>query len=470
MGDVQVSGGALVRVVTGEIRLDADQMNTLGSQIDGWSGQLTFVWISSLPFGGSAIDGDGDLSRAIHRLQDANRLTDALAHELRQAAQNYDHAESAAHGASRTLAAMGSYEFGLLAPIVLFWIGTPLVVGAGGEWLASRVFPGLATMSTRTLARFVGSRRAMLSDPRFVAWVRAAVSSADEAMLGAAHVPSPVAMSADERGFGWFGLRGAAREAVTMGNAAGALRETPILVREASALPATPPNGYAELSARIPPSGPGRAQVRIEKYEVAGGRPRWILYVGGTVDTGFTAAGEPFDDTSNLQGIADLDPGSVRATRQAMADAGIERGDQVLSVGYSQGGIVATDIVTGGGYRNVGLITFGSPTGSVGVPDAVPNVAVEITEDMVPALDGYPRPADQSNRILVQRSAYDGKPPPAEQLATQSLPAHNIRNYQDTATLMDASTDNRLVGVRESILAFTNGADGVAEMWRADRE
>jgi hypothetical protein len=101
------------------------------------------------------------------------------------------------------------------------------------------------------------------------------------------------------------------------------------------------------------------------------------------------------------------------------------------------------------------------------VPAGVPNVAVEIREDIVPALGGEPREADRGglDRILVRRSIYDEHPPPTDEV----VPAHNIRNYRETAAIMDASGEERVTGMRETIADFARGEQTSVTLWRADR-
>ena len=185
----------------------------------------------------------------------------------------------------------------------------------------------------------------MLSDPDFVRLVRATVDHVDETVAAAAHVPLAgllgLPVRAPESASVVLGLAGALG---ALGVAGGrVLVDGPVRVTrlDRATLPArdvgtadarrrvrlprriggaVPPGHPAEAAARLgdvvePPAGIGdladrvprgdtEAQVRIERYGTADD-PRWIVYVGGTVDFGLTAGEQPADMTSNLHGIAD---------------------------------------------------------------------------------------------------------------------------------------------------------------------
>ncbi|MEO6826484.1 MAG: hypothetical protein ABI255_08750 [Microbacteriaceae bacterium] len=478
MGDIVISGGGQSTVATDELLQHAARLGDFSQRLRGWRNRVRSVpemprlpptaaepFLPLNPVAGP----DAALEFAAAALLRAETTAQRLTAELRAAAENYGAAERFAAAVAESGGALFGFALGSVAPLLAFWLLGPALIGSLG-FMGSTLFTGSAAKSLTALGGMASGRRGILSNPKFVELVRVAVSSTDEVMLGAAHIPLPAALAVGDRGLGWFGLRGAATEVVGAAGLGGALQETPVRVRQAAPPAATrPPAGFVDLAARIPPCGPGTPQVSVERYRSATGEPRWIVYVGGTVDPGLAATDEPWDSTSNVQAIAGLDPGSVRATLQAMEEAGARPGDQVLSIGYSQGGIVATDIVTQGGYRNAGLITFGSPTGQMPIPEGVPRVAVEIKEDLIPALGGAPLAPYQGGleRILVRRSAYDDAGPPVG--AGQALPAHNISNYRDTAELMDAAGDDRLTGIRQILADFTGDGDGTSTRYRATR-
>lgn len=473
-GDITLSGGGLTSVGTDEMLEHTRSLSVLARRLD--NSVATLLSPATLPSGGRyspqwrAGDPEVHLLWAGTALRDAHEAAAHLAVALEDAAEGYGRTERAVQRLSTVGSAVLGWVFGFASPVEFLAL-VVAALGAAAGFAAMTLVTGSPRASVETLALAV-RRSGLLSNPVFVAAVRAAVSSVDDAMLGAARLPLPLTLTLDDDATGWFGLHGAAGVVVGLAGPR-LLKETLVAVAQTGSATARGPTGFADLAARIPPAGVGKPQVRIERYEGFDGSPRWIVYAGGTVDTGLSPAGEPWDDTSNVQGIAQLDPGSVRATLAALREAGARPGDAVLSVGYSQGGIVATDVVREGGFTNAGLVTFGSPTGQLAVPTAAPDVAVEISEDLIPALGGEPRDSAHGGleRVLVRRGIYDLEgaadrhPPPTGDM----LPAHALSNYADTARLMDASTDPRLAGMRERIDAFTGAAPPQVSLWRADR-
>lgn len=472
MGDLIISGGGLTAVGTDEMLEHARELSALAPQIEGWV--VTLLSPAAQPPGTAPspqwrADSPEVYMLAAHTaLREAEEQAKQLASELNEAAEGYGRTERMIQQSSQFGGAVLGWVMGFASPMVLLAAVSAALSSAVGV-LAATAFTGSPAATLKRLSLVI-RHSGILSNPMFVAFVRTTISSVDDGMLGAAHLPLPLALGLDDDATGWFGLRGAATAVVALAGPR-LLKETAVTATPSGAAAAGGPpaaGGFSDLAARIPPGGVGKPQVRIEKYLGDDGTPRWIVYAGGTVDGGFAATTEPFDDTSNVQGVAQLDPGSVRATLDALKQAGAEPGDAVLSVGYSQGGIVATDVVTRGGYTNAGLVTFGSPTGQMDVPPEVPNVAVEINNDMVPSLGGDPKDAQHGGleRTVVRRTIYDDThPPPADQW----LPAHNIANYRDTARLMDASGDPRLNDMRSRIADFTDGRPPEVSMWRADR-
>ncbi|GAA4162312.1 hypothetical protein GCM10022286_21080 [Gryllotalpicola daejeonensis] len=243
-----------------------------------------------------------------------------------------------------------------------------------------------------------------------------------------------------------------------------ALEETPVTVIPvpASAQRTAPPAGFADLARRIPEAKAGQPQVRVEKYELPGGENHWVVYSAGTIDWSLVPGTEPWDDTSNVVGLAGGSAGSTRAAMLALKRAGWRPGEPVVPVGHSQGGIVAGAIATSGVAPAPLLVTFGSPAPRVSAPAGTIDVAVEHTDDLVPALGGGPRPLTDS-RLLVREAAPGVKP------SDPGVPAHHLSSYEQTATEMDASTDPRLVRARTTLADFTGGQKAEVTLWRGER-
>src|SRR5690554_7899464 len=108
------------------------------------------------------------------------------------------------------------------------------------------------------------------------------------------------------------------------------------------------------------------------------------VYIGGTRDLSLTTATEPWDMTSNVHTLSMGDAGSYRAAQEAMRLAGIDATTPVQFVGHSQGALVASALAGSGDYDARGLLTVGGVVSQSLVPEGVPWVAIEHTDDLVP--------------------------------------------------------------------------------------
>ncbi|WP_022901394.1 hypothetical protein [Humibacter albus] len=404
---------------------------------------------------------------AAHGIRTAAADSHRLADELGTAADLYDDADRRAGAGIADLSTISGWALGTLAPLMAA-IGIAslpsLLLALTTLFAAGRQAPQAARVVLSGLGELAESRAFLLRDPRVVSLIRFAVSAADDAMLGALGLPLNLVASVDDRGDGAFGLHGAATLVVGAGAALGLLKDTPVHVRRASSAAVAPPTGFADLAARVPPTRADAPQVRVERYSDAAGESTYIVYVGGTVDTSPVATGEPFDITSDLIGVAQGDPASLRTTEEAMAQAGVKPGDTVIPVGYSQGGIVATSIATSGDYDIPALVTFGSPTAGIDVADGTVDVAVEHTDDLVPALGGEPRADDAhgGDRIVVTRQTFTGEIP----AGSSPIDAHLMKEYALTAQKMDASSDARLSA---ALATLPHGGAGDAGLYQGTR-
>ncbi|HEU0257714.1 MAG TPA: hypothetical protein VFQ96_07735, partial [Microbacteriaceae bacterium] len=429
---------------------------------------------------------EDDVARALGAVAGLGDEAEDLARRLSEAAEGYGRVERAVTGLARSLMAQAAAGTGAL-------LASPLGLVASLAGVAD-ILPGAAALAAlfAVLRAARGVRRGpagpgvaareapdtasrswpvgkLICSVEFVALLRLAVSSVDDFMLGAAHLPRPIAALLDDDATGLFGLAGSARAFLGLPAVLGLLRETPVRVTKTETMTALPPRGFADLARRVPAAGPGRPQVRVEEYPTAAGGSRWIVYVGGTVDMAVRGGKEPFDNTSNVHGVAQSGAAAVRTTVEAMRESGVGVSDPVTLVGYSQGGLAVNGVARVGGYRDVGVVTFGSPTGGVVLPDVKANIAVEIAEDPIPALGGEPAGARQGglSRTVVTRRIYGSAPPPAG----ETLPAHDLERYRETAEVMDRSGDPRLVALIDRVAA-TTGATGSAargSLWRGER-
>lgn len=221
------------------------------------------------------------------------------------------------------------------------------------------------------------------------------------------------------------------------------------------------PRTLAQLAARIPDSAAHSPQIRIENYGDTS-CPNWIVYYAGTVQMSPNADGEPWDLTSNLTLMAANESASLEAVKSAMSEAGIEKSDHVLHVGFSQGGILAAELASRAPKGTADLVTFGAPIAHLNLEKVGGVVAVEHQEDLVPALAGLPS-ATLKDRLVISASAFDELPQSEE-----ALPAHNLHRYAETISRVESGKNLALSAEVEKILGQHRGR-GTSELWRADR-
>jgi hypothetical protein len=204
-----------------------------------------------------------------------------------------------------------------------------------------------------------------------------------------------------------------------------------------------PAQSMAERIARIPET---KNPIRIETYRLANGDTHAEVFIAGTHDWGVGSGATPFDAESNLKLVAGQTALSVVATTQALRVAGVKPGDSVTFIGHSQGGAVATALAESGVYNTAGLVTAGSPTGTLPVRGDYPAVVIEHTNDVVPGLGGR-RLATQAT-VVTRDSGHH---------RLDVLGAHSTDSYKHTATLIDRSSAPELQAMRSPVLAAERG-------------
>ncbi|MEO8261376.1 MAG: hypothetical protein ABI566_02305 [Pseudolysinimonas sp.] len=320
----------------------------------------------------------------------------------------------------------------LLRDLVLLGLPALLVAHAAG-------WPQPAQVAA--LREWMLDHPELITSPAFVEAVRATSMSLDETAGSALGLPPGVA-GVVAAAAGFTGVQAGAAYLIAAGRPLGLFREGPIHVdRVSTAQTTSAPEGSLERLARVPEGD----QVRIERYDAPGEPPRFVVYVGPTETFSPLATDEPWDLTSNVQGVAGLDAGSLRATRAAMIDAGIRGTDQVQLVGFSQGGLVATRVAASGEWNVVGLETYGAPAGGIELPDGLAGMAVRNTDDFVPALAG---PQLDNHLLQIERQAFT----PGSSIPTDlPAPAHQRSAYAATAAVIDQASSQ---AVREQVAAM----------------
>ena len=197
--------------------------------------------------------------------------------------------------------------------------------------------------------------------------------------------------------------------------------------------------------------------VRIERYPSFDAGNRFIVYIPGTENLGLPNT-NPLDMRSNLLLMAGGSSASSRATDMAIRRAGAKPGDQVMLVGYSQGGMVAVALAKQAkegqfGYQVSQVVTFGSPVGS-NPAEALPNVlSVENKADFVPHLDAISNPKSANWHTLEGEVKID------------PLANHEMETYQRIVSDLGKSGEIQRLSSVEQISQFAQG-DGTQVLIR----
>ncbi|WP_460773568.1 alpha/beta hydrolase [Microbacterium sp. GXF7504] len=134
--------------------------------------------------------------------------------------------------------------------------------------------------------------------------------------------------------------------------------------------------------------------IDVKRVVGADGTEHWVVSLPSTQDWQLGPdAGALNDRDSNLALMLDnpaLRSVYERAVLEAMSDAGIPRGADVVLTGFSQGGIMAANLAADRSfpYNTVGVVTNGSPIDSFDIPRDIPVYAFQHANDPVPMLDG----------------------------------------------------------------------------------
>ena len=210
----------------------------------------------------------------------------------------------------------------------------------------------------------------------------------------------------------------------------------------------------------------GQQSGQIEVIEVDGAeRPAWVVIIPGTQLGGTPEGANPFDPAGVAEALGYDSASTAAAIRQALQQAGAAAGDQLVAVGYSQGGIhamnLSRDRAVLAEYDLKFVLTAGSPVGGISPEPGIHSLHLEHEQDWVPGADGLANP-DTRDRVTVTLTNPLDVPP----LKDFGLgPGHRLENYTDGAALISASRDTTL---RDSTaaLAAVVGTGGAATVSR----
>lgn len=204
-----------------------------------------------------------------------------------------------------------------------------------------------------------------------------------------------------------------------------------------------PPNSVVSMARRLQETANfDKPTIRIERFG-----KNVLVFVPGTRTWSLGSGKDPLDVTSNLRAMAGPNSaaGSQRALSQALRAANVGRGDRVVFVGHSQGGMIAANLVSKPQpYRVAGLVTFGAPLAQLEGRLKVPVLAIEHKGDVVPKLPLKVNPIAENWATVATDAPND------ESLGSK----HELSGYRQTALKVDQSTNSGLKRIREILTGF----------------
>lgn len=214
----------------------------------------------------------------------------------------------------------------------------------------------------------------------------------------------------------------------TLSGSGGPVSVTPVRTGTAIA----PPTSLAEAFRRFPDAT--GAQLKVEKYTMADGTNRFVLYAKGTQPS--LDPKEPFDLNSNLDLYTGRESASYAATVEALEAAGARPGDEVHVYAHSQSAMNAAYLSSQSEFDVTVQVTAGSPVHPTVREDQL-LIEFRHTDDAVSSLagGGSPGGTGSPDSLVVTR---DGDP------FDVLLPAHLMESYTETAEMVDESGDVRL--------------------------
>lgn len=458
-----VSGGGSIAVSTTEMDAMADRLGRLAAAAEEWSaGVGTVLWLC---------DGDAETQLVAARrcCEDLAETGRSLRGKLDSAAFAYGLAERGAAVSQEAIGGLAGWLAGLSGRIALPAMLMLALPSAAGTALGLLLALGLLRLTGRSVdvPGTAFALRRLYNNPLTAQAVRVLISALDDGAAGAAGVPFPLARAFGEAGIGLTGPDTSAAGLLGLAGLMGVLRESPVSSRRvAGPQPAqSPPDGLEDLLARVPPPSDSAPEVRIERYDGAEG-PAWTVYIGGTVSWDASGSTEPWDLTSNVELMADADPGSYRALVDAMQQAGIAPGDPVLAVGHSQGGMLAARLAADEHFTVSGVVTAGAPISGADLPAELPALRIEHSDDIVPALAGIQRDDPSEQHLLVRREAIV----PGAVAAASFVPTHELAGYRSTAAAIDRAADPRLDALSARLRTGATQPPAEVSLWKGARD
>lgn len=207
--------------------------------------------------------------------------------------------------------------------------------------------------------------------------------------------------------------------------------------------------GLLQRVGSLDAEGPGVFEVlKVQRPD----GPVFVVVLPGTQGTAAVATDNPFDPTGIVEAVHYDSAFVADAVHRALAESGASRGDRVMVVGYSQGGMHAANLAqhprVAGDYSLELVLTAGSPTGREATGGST-YLHLEHANDWVHQVDGTANP-DERNRVTVTlEDPADDVPASDKGLG----PAHKLPTYLAGAETADASAHPSLVATLAAVRA-----------------
>lgn len=224
----------------------------------------------------------------------------------------------------------------------------------------------------------------------------------------------------------------------------------------------TSPAGLLAMVRRLEERDDGQIDVvRVED----GGRRTFIVVIPGTQPEQPAGGTNPFDEAGIAEGLGYGSEYISAAIRDALRQAGAEAHDQVVAVGYSQGGVHAMNL-----SRNKAFLaefdlkyvmTAGSPVGAITPEPGISTLHLEHLQDWVPGADGAPSP-DTKDRVTVTLT---NRVQTAAGEDRGLGPGHQLSGYEEGARAINSSADPSLLASKAALSAAL-GAGGAGTVTR----
>ncbi|MDF7663656.1 alpha/beta fold hydrolase [Bifidobacterium sp. ESL0763] len=213
-------------------------------------------------------------------------------------------------------------------------------------------------------------------------------------------------------------------------------------------------------------SGLTYATIAIQKYRRADGSVAWLVTIPGTDGEHDSPFGwEQNAELMSAERKRRMDADSSRMVVETMRRAGIKRGEPVVLIGHSQGGIVAGEIAADRSdeFDIEHIVTAGSPIANHPIPSKTWVTSVEMDDELVAALDGADN-APKLNWLTIHGTAErEGDQGGAKVMADGSCvpgKAPKLANPYDGARVRDAPDDKEITHwLKYHQAAYRNASD-----------